>query len=211
MRSASVPSTSSHSSRWYFAFAIPHRSGQTIAAWSPAATPSFVWPSTMRAFGLARETSARSPTTSPAPTAGPVIAETIGVGQREHVVDEVAGLVEDAQASIGVVGDREHEVEVAAGAERAVGAADEDGARLLVLPDRLPDPRELAVLRLAHGVEPPGRAKRQPQDPRLRPIEVERRELRLVRVRRHDADPTARRYARPAARAGSSVGRAADF
>ncbi len=82
MRSASAPSTSSHSKSRYFAFAIPHRSGQTIAAWSPAATPSLVWPSTIRAFGLASETSASRPTTSPAPTAGPVIAETIGVGQR---------------------------------------------------------------------------------------------------------------------------------
>ena len=119
--------------------------------------------------------------------------------------------MEDALPRVGVVGDREHEVEVAARAERAVGAADEDGARLLVLPDRLPDARELAVLRLAHGVEPPGRAQRQPQDPVLRPVEVERRKLRLVRIRRHEADPTARRYARSEAWAGSSVGRAADF
>ena len=133
MRSASTPSTSSHSSRRYFAFAIPHRSGQTIAAWSPAATPSFVWPSTMRAFGRASETSARRPTTSPAPTAGPVIAETIGVGQREHVVDEVARLVEDALPRLLVVGDAKHEVEVAARAEHAVGAANENRPRLLVL------------------------------------------------------------------------------
>ena len=48
---------------------------------------------------------------------------------------------------------------------------------------------ELAVLRLAHGVEPPGGAKGQTQDPVLRPVEVERRELGLVRVRRHEADP----------------------
>jgi len=32
MRSASTPSTSSHRSRWYFAFAIPQSSGQMIAA-----------------------------------------------------------------------------------------------------------------------------------------------------------------------------------
>src|SRR5207253_1278648 len=81
-------------------------------------------------------------------------------------------------------------------------AADEDGPRLLVLPDRLPDARELAVLRLAHCVEPPGRAERQPQDPVLRPVEVERGKLLLVRIRRHEADPTARRYARPEADAG---------
>ncbi len=81
MRSASTPSTGSQSSRWYFAFAIPQSSGQTIAAWSPAATPSFVCPSTIRAFGVAIEMSARSPTASPAPIAWPVIADTIGLGQ----------------------------------------------------------------------------------------------------------------------------------
>ena len=103
----------------------------------------------------------------------------------EHVVDEVARLVEDAQPRVGVVGDREHEVEIAAGAERAVGPADEDGAGLLVLPDRLPDACELAVLRLAHGVEAARRAEREPQDSVLRPVEVERRELAFVWVRRH--------------------------
>ena len=81
MRSASAPSSGSHRSRWYFAFAIPQRSGHTITAWSPAATPSFVWPSTIRASGVAIEMSASRPTASPAPTAGPVIAETIGFGQ----------------------------------------------------------------------------------------------------------------------------------
>ena len=124
MRSASAPSTSSHSRRRYFAFAIPHRSGQTIAAWSPAATPSFVWPSTIRAFGLASETSASRPTTRPAPTAGPGDRRDDRRRAAEHVVDEVASLVEDALPRLGVVGDREHEVEVAAGAEDAVGAAD---------------------------------------------------------------------------------------
>ena len=71
MRSASMPSIGSQSSRWYFAFASPQSSGQTIAAWSPAATPSFVWPSTIRAAGVAIEMSASSPTARPAPTAGP--------------------------------------------------------------------------------------------------------------------------------------------
>ena len=55
---------------------MPHSSGQTIAAWSPAATPRRVWPSMMRAFFAAIETSASSPATRPAPTAGPCIAET---------------------------------------------------------------------------------------------------------------------------------------
>jgi len=40
-----------------------------------------VWPSTIRAFGVAIEMSASNPTASPAPTAGPVIAETISFGQ----------------------------------------------------------------------------------------------------------------------------------
>src|SRR5205823_13665237 len=110
-------------------------------------------------------------------------------------VDEVARFVEDAQSLVRVVRDRQHEFEIASRAEGAGGSANEDGARLLVLADRLPDSRELSVLRLADGVETPGRAERQPQDPRLRPVEVERRELRLVRVR-HEANPTARRYAR---------------
>ena len=55
---------------------MPHSSGQTIAAWSPAATPRRVWPSMRRAFFAAIEMSASRPATSPAPTAGPCIAET---------------------------------------------------------------------------------------------------------------------------------------
>src|SRR3989304_4269942 len=53
---------------------MPQSSGQTIAAWSPAATPRRVWPSMMRAFFAAIEISDSNPATSPAPTAGPCIA-----------------------------------------------------------------------------------------------------------------------------------------
>jgi hypothetical protein len=60
---------------------MPHSSGQMIAAWSPAATPSRVCPSMIRALLAAIETSARIPHTSPAPTAGPCIAETRGLEQ----------------------------------------------------------------------------------------------------------------------------------
>ncbi len=63
------------------AFAIPQSSGQQIAAWSPAATPRRVWPSMIRAERDAIEMSASSPTTSPAPTAAPFIAETTGFEQ----------------------------------------------------------------------------------------------------------------------------------
>ena len=61
--------------------AMPHSSGQQIAAWSPAATPRRVWPSMMRAERATTEMSASMPTTSPAPTAGPWMAETIGLEQ----------------------------------------------------------------------------------------------------------------------------------
>ena len=46
-----------------------------------AATPSRVCPSTIRADGAARLMSASSATASPAPTAGPSIAATIGLRQ----------------------------------------------------------------------------------------------------------------------------------
>jgi hypothetical protein len=81
MRSASSPLTGSHSSRWYLALAMPHSSGQTMAAWSPAATPSRVWPSTIFAPFAAMGMSASSPATSPAPTAGPCMALTMGLSQ----------------------------------------------------------------------------------------------------------------------------------
>ncbi len=60
---------------------MPHSSGQTMAAWSPAATPRRVWPSMIRAERAAIEMSASRPTTSPAPTAGPCMAETTGLEQ----------------------------------------------------------------------------------------------------------------------------------
>ena len=75
----------------------------------------------------------------------------------------------------------------------ADGAFSSGGDLDLVLPDRLPDARELPVLRLAHGVEATGRPECEAQDSVLGPVEVERRELGLVRVGRHDRDPTALR------------------
>ena len=52
-----------------------------MTAWSPAATPSLVWPSTILADGAAMLMSASNATASPAPTAGPSIAATIGLLQ----------------------------------------------------------------------------------------------------------------------------------
>ena len=144
IRSASTPSSGSQSSRWYFAFASPQRSGHTITAWSPAATPSFVWPSTILAVGR-RDRDVGEQSDRQAGTDG-------GAGHRrddrlrtvDDVVDEVARLVEDAQPWLVVGCDLEHEVEIAARAERAVGAAHDHGARLVVRADRLPDRCELA-------------------------------------------------------------------
>ena len=52
-----------------------------MAAWSPAATPRRVWPSTIFALLAAIEMSASSPATRPAPTAGPCMALTMGLSQ----------------------------------------------------------------------------------------------------------------------------------
>ena len=52
-----------------------------MAAWSPAATPRRVWPSTIFASFAAIEMSASNPATRPAPTAGPCIALTMGLSQ----------------------------------------------------------------------------------------------------------------------------------
>src|ERR671918_764315 len=76
---------------------MPHSSGQQMAAWSPAATPSRVWPSMMRAVRLTTDTSANRPATRPAPTAGPWMHEitrlphdpqTSGVAV-DHLVDQL--------------------------------------------------------------------------------------------------------------------------
>src|SRR4029079_17701365 len=95
----------------------------------------------------------------------------------DDVVDEVARLVEDAQARAPVRRDVLDEAEVAAGAKRAVRAADHDDARLRVAVDRLPHRRELAVRVVAYGIELLGVPERDPEDPRLRPVELDGREL----------------------------------
>ena len=60
---------------------MPQSSGQLMTEWSPAATPSRVWPSMMRADLPAMEMSQSSPATRPAPTATPFSAETVGLQQ----------------------------------------------------------------------------------------------------------------------------------
>ena len=60
---------------------MPHSSGQMIAAWSPAARPSRVWPSIGLALRLTTEMSERIAQTRPPPTAGPRTAAMIGLVQ----------------------------------------------------------------------------------------------------------------------------------
>src|SRR3954447_2843108 len=87
---------------------MPQRSGQQIAAWSPAATPRRVCPSMMRAVRPTTETSARSAATRPAPAGGARTSD--GAVHRrdyrlralDHVVHEVAGLAQHAHA-VGLV------------------------------------------------------------------------------------------------------------
>ena len=60
---------------------MPHSSGQIATAWSPPATPRRMWPSVILAASSMMLMSARSATASPAPTATPLMADTIGVSQ----------------------------------------------------------------------------------------------------------------------------------
>ena len=72
------------------------------------------------------ETSASTPATSPAPTAGPWMAETMGLRAVDDVVDEVAGLAHRAGARVEVRGELLHQVERAARREALALAAQQD-------------------------------------------------------------------------------------
>ena len=52
-----------------------------MAAWSPATTPSLVWPSVKRAVSDMMLMSAIIATTRPAPTATPLMAEITGLSR----------------------------------------------------------------------------------------------------------------------------------
>ena len=60
---------------------MPHSSGQQMAAWSPAATPSRVCPSMIFAVLADDGDVGQHAATRPAPTAGPWMAETMGLLQ----------------------------------------------------------------------------------------------------------------------------------
>ena len=101
---------------------MPQSSGQQMAAWSPAATPRRVWPSMMRAVRPTTETSASSAATSPAPTAGPWIADTIGFEQSMTLTTRSRASRIVRRRAV-VVGDhRVDQLEAAAGRERLARA-----------------------------------------------------------------------------------------
>jgi enoyl-CoA hydratase len=95
----------------------------------------------------------------------------------DDVVDEVTSFVKDAHARCVVACDVLDEIEVAARAEHAVGAADEDDARLRVCVDRLPYACELAVRVVPDGIELLRVAERDTEDRRLGPVELQARKL----------------------------------
>ena len=176
MRSASSPVSGSHVSRWYLAFAMPHSSGQQIAAWSPAATPSRVCPSMIRAVRAATETSASRPTTRPAPTAGPWIADTIGLEQSMTLWTRSRASRSDPRADGVVVGHLVDQLEAAAGGERLTGALHNGHAYVRIAVDDEPHVGQLAVSVGADGVEP-GPIERDAQDSVRRAVEAQAREL----------------------------------
>src|SRR5690606_11717442 len=156
IRSACSPVTGSQSSRWYLALAMPHSSGQTMAAWSPAATPRRVWPSMMRAVRPATEMSASRATASPAPTA--LDGGDHGLGAVDHVVNDVAGLGEDAHPHVVVARHLLDHGQVAAGGGRLALAADQHGPDGVVAVGVAPDLGQFAVAGAVDAVEPARRA-----------------------------------------------------
>ena len=122
-----------------------------IAAWSPAATPRRVWPSTIRASRAAIGMSARSPATSPAPTAGPVHRRDDRLVAVDHVVDQVARLAPDTRTDLEVVGHVLDQREVAAGGESLALSAQDHGADLRIIADVAPDPGEFAMAVVVGG------------------------------------------------------------
>ena len=135
------------------ALAMPHSSGQQIAAWSPAATPRRVWPSMMRAVRPTTDTSASSAATSPAPTAGPWMADTIGVEQSMRFTTRSRASRITRMPGV-VVGDRRlDQVEAPAGGEPAPGAPQERHVHVGVAVDGAPHVGELRVRRGVDRVE----------------------------------------------------------
>jgi hypothetical protein len=95
------------------------------------------------------------------------------LGAVDDVVDDVAGLAQDAGAHLVVGHHLLDHVEVAAGRERRALAADDDGAHVVVGVGVAPDLGELAVAGRVDGVEPSGRAQRHSQDSVGGPVDLQ--------------------------------------
>src|SRR5690606_155741 len=141
----------------------------------------------IRAVRAAIETSASSPATSPAPTAGPWIAETIGLRAVDDVPHDVARLSHHAGAGAEVVDDRVEHLEAAAGREPLAGTAQDRHLHVRVAIDRAPDLGEITMSVEVDGVEA-WRVERDPQHTVDGPVVPEARVPRGV-VGRHGAYP----------------------
>ena len=158
------------------AFAIPHSSGQQIAAWSPAATPRRVWPSMI----LAVRRGDRDVGEQADDQAG---ADRRAVDRRhdrlravDDVVDEVARLAHHPRAHGVVVDHLLDQLEAAAGGERLARALDERDADRRVAVDRRQTSASSRCSVAADGVEPGG-VERDPQHAIGGPVETQRGEL----------------------------------
>jgi len=146
-----------------------------MTPWSPAATPSRVWPSTMRGD---RDVG-QQPHRQACPDRRPGHGGDDRLGAVDDAVDDVAGLPHGLDAGLEVPGHLLDHREVAPGGEGAVGPGDNHDRDVGIAVDIAPDPGQLLVLGGAHGIEPPRGVEDDPQDAGLGELEVE---VRVVAV-----------------------------
>ena len=157
---------------------MPHSSGQQIAAWSPAATPSRVWPSMIRAV----RPDDRHVGEQPGDQAGADRGAVDGRHDRLRAVDdvehEVARLAHDPRAHRVVVDDVVEQLEAAARGERLSRAA---STATRVSGSRSTVSHTSASWRCDRVVDrvQPGTIQRDPQHARRRTVE---REIRVPAI-----------------------------
>jgi hypothetical protein len=122
-----------------------------MAAWSPAATPSRVWPSPIFALSAAMLMSASRARHQPRAHRRAVHGADDGLVAVDDVVDQVARLLPDARAHREVAGHVLHQRQVAAAGKAHAFAAQHHGAHAVVLVDVAPDFGQLPVAVVAGG------------------------------------------------------------
>ncbi len=150
---ASTPLSGTHVSRWYLALARPHSSGQITSAWSPAATPSLVWPSMILAFSAAIDTSASRATAARSTVDG----GDDGQLAIHHPLHQLARFAHDAQAGLLAAQHFLDEADLAACRESLALAAHQDHPGAGVLGDARPERGQFAMIgRIAGRQRPSG-------------------------------------------------------